>query len=67
MHPSSQFAGEGTLTVLLFATVLQGRLTKYGEGNVRLYDQWEILKDLCNLWRLENIALIYSSYPEYGE
>jgi hypothetical protein len=67
MHLYGRFTGEVTLVVLLFTTGLQGRRTTNRKGNVSLYGQWEILKDLCDLWSLENIALIYSTYPEEGE
>lgn len=63
----SRSRGEATLAILFLTTGLQGRLATDRNWGGSVDGHWEILKDLCNLWSLENIAFIYSTYPEEGE
>ncbi|XP_021929135.1 uncharacterized protein LOC110834355 isoform X2 [Zootermopsis nevadensis] len=60
----SRSRGEATLAILFLTTGLQGRLATDRNWGGSVDGHWEILKDLCNLWSLENIAFIYSTYPE---
>ncbi|XP_033606658.1 uncharacterized protein LOC117282180 [Cryptotermes secundus] len=47
--------------VLLFATMFEGQVTT----NTALCGNWEILKDLCAVWSLRNVGLIYSGSFEH--
>jgi hypothetical protein len=49
--------------VLLFTTIFEVQITT----NMVLYEHWEILKDLCAVWSLQNVGLIYSGSSEHGE
>lgn len=49
--------------VLLFATMFEGQVTT----TTALCGNWEILKDLCAVWSLRNVGLIYSGSFGHGE
>jgi hypothetical protein len=49
--------------VLLFTITFDGQATT----NIVLCGHWEILKDLCAVWSLRNVGLIYSGSFENGE
>jgi hypothetical protein len=67
MHLYGMPTGQLVVALLLFTTNTECWLTTNRERNAASCGHWEVLKDICKLWSLENIALIYSASTEYGK